>query len=211
MLDEATAAVDVATDKLIQDAIKQNFADLTVLTIAHRLNTIMESDKILVMDAGHVVEFAPPLALLERKDGYFHNLLKETGPDSFAKLTKIAQNKTGTSSKDDCDPFLDPDNIVIDPKTNKDVVKKRIDELREEDKEFLDVKVECKILRNFEPESAEQHLIVEVINEVESNKCVSKEKEVELVEEVGENNNENFENQQNANQIEPETIELNNE
>jgi ABC-type multidrug transport system ATPase subunit len=131
-LDEATAAVDLQTDKLIQDTIKENFANLTVLTIAHRLNTIMESDKILVMDAGRVMEFAPPLALLERPDGHFYSLLKETGKESFNKLKKIAEDKAARNpqARNLIDPFLDPDNIIIDPKTYENIIKKRISLLR---------------------------------------------------------------------------------
>jgi len=89
VLDEATAAVDLQTDMLIQKAIKENFKDLTVLTIAHRLNTIIEADKILFMDAEKVMEFAPPLVLLQRPDGYFNGLLKETGLDSYNKLNLL--------------------------------------------------------------------------------------------------------------------------
>jgi ABC-type multidrug transport system ATPase subunit len=128
VLDEATAAVDLQTDKLIQDTIKENFANLTVLTIAHRLNTIMESDKILVMDAGRVMEFAPPLALLDRPDGHFYSLLKETGKDSFNKLKKIAEDKAARNphAQKLIDPFLDPDNVIIDPKTHENIIKKRI-------------------------------------------------------------------------------------
>jgi ABC-type multidrug transport system ATPase subunit len=128
VLDEATAAVDLQTDKLIQQAIKINFANLTVLTIAHRLNTVMESDKILVMDAGKVVEFAPPLALLNRSNGYFYSLLKETGTESFNKLKKIAEEKAarnpGATTSSLIDPHSDPDNIIVDPATNEDIVKK---------------------------------------------------------------------------------------
>jgi ABC-type multidrug transport system fused ATPase/permease subunit len=126
VLDEATAAVDLQTDKLIQNTVKENFANLTVLTIAHRLNTIMEADKILVMDAGRVVEFAPPLALLERPDGHFYSLLKETGHESFNKLKKIAQEKatrTNLNMKQVLDPFQDPDNIILDAKSDRDLVK----------------------------------------------------------------------------------------
>lgn len=115
-MDEATAAVDPDTDKLIQNAIKTNFADFTILTIAHRLNTIMESDKILVMDAGRVVEFAPPLALLQIPDGHFTRLLKETGPASFNKLKSIAEKKAEreSSPREAYDLSADPDNIILD-------------------------------------------------------------------------------------------------
>jgi ABC-type multidrug transport system ATPase subunit len=127
VLDEATAAVDLQTDKLIQQTIKNNFKELTVLTIAHRLNTIMEADKILVMDAGVVVEFGPPLALLERSEGHFTSLLRETGHESFKKLKKIAEDKAFSSGKTKeaaIDLFSDLDNIVIDSKTGLDIVKR---------------------------------------------------------------------------------------
>ncbi|KAJ3211412.1 hypothetical protein HK099_008008 [Clydaea vesicula] len=60
ILDEATASIDVETDELIQKSLRTELKDCTVLTIAHRLNTIANSDKILVLDKGRVVNFAPP-------------------------------------------------------------------------------------------------------------------------------------------------------
>lgn len=83
---EATSAVDIQTDLLIQETIKKNFANCTVLMIAHRLNTIIECDKILVMEDGRVVEFEHPTKLIENKDGYFHSLVKQSGPDAVARL-----------------------------------------------------------------------------------------------------------------------------
>ncbi|NXT68523.1 MRP7 protein, partial [Chaetops frenatus] len=67
-IDEATASVDQKTDQLLQQTIRQRFADKTVLTIAHRLNTILDSDRVLVMQAGRVAELDSP-AHLSQKDG----------------------------------------------------------------------------------------------------------------------------------------------
>jgi ATP-binding cassette subfamily C (CFTR/MRP) protein 4 len=75
VLDEATANIDLKTDELIQLTIKKRFEGSTVLTIAHRLNTVMDSDKILVMDAGRAVEFGEPQELLQIPDGIFYSLV----------------------------------------------------------------------------------------------------------------------------------------
>ncbi|KAJ2731440.1 hypothetical protein IW152_004528 [Coemansia sp. BCRC 34962] len=74
VLDEATAAIDPESDAIIQDSIRKEFKDCTVLTIAHRLNTIIDSDRILVLDQGQVAEFDTPSALLVKEAGLFKNL-----------------------------------------------------------------------------------------------------------------------------------------
>ncbi|KAG5878878.1 hypothetical protein JTB14_005769 [Gonioctena quinquepunctata] len=91
MLDEATANVDPQTDALIQKTIRRKFANCTVLTVAHRLNTIMDSDKVLVMDGGTMVEYAHPHLLLQDKNGVFHKMVAEAGRSLSEQLKKIAR------------------------------------------------------------------------------------------------------------------------
>ncbi|KAJ1988448.1 hypothetical protein GGI25_005269 [Coemansia spiralis] len=74
VLDEATAAIDNSTDAIIQESIRKEFKDCTVLTIAHRLNTIIDSDMILVLDNGKAAEFDTPQSLLAKEDGLFKQL-----------------------------------------------------------------------------------------------------------------------------------------
>ncbi|KAK3741423.1 hypothetical protein QZH41_003972 [Actinostola sp. cb2023] len=76
VLDEATANVDYKTDQLVQQVIREKFGNCTVLTIAHRLNTIMDYDRVLVLDRGHVVEYDSPTILAANSDGVFAQLLK---------------------------------------------------------------------------------------------------------------------------------------
>lgn len=79
VLDEATASVDVATDKLIQETIRSEFHDKTIITIAHRLNTILDSDRVLVLEKGMVSEFDSPKQLLQNPDSLFYSLCKKGG------------------------------------------------------------------------------------------------------------------------------------
>lgn len=76
LMDEATAAIDVDTDQKIQKAIRSEFSNATVITVAHRLNTIMDADLILVMDDGKMAEFDNPGALLEKEQGIFRGLVE---------------------------------------------------------------------------------------------------------------------------------------
>ena len=79
ILDEATASVDLETDDHIQKTIRREFYDCTVLTIAHRLNTIMDSNRIIVLDKGRVAEIGQPHELLSRKNGLFRAMALSSG------------------------------------------------------------------------------------------------------------------------------------
>lgn len=79
------------TDAMIQNTIRNKFQRCTVITIAHRLNTIMDSDRVLVIDAGIVVEFDHPNTLLKNKDGFFYKLVAQTGRASANLLHNIAE------------------------------------------------------------------------------------------------------------------------
>ncbi|KNE55572.1 hypothetical protein AMAG_01463 [Allomyces macrogynus ATCC 38327] len=93
IMDEATASVDLPTDALIQQAIRRDFAGSTVLTIAHRLNTIIDYDLIVVMDAGRVAEVGSPAELLANPESQFSSLIDETGPANAALLRRLAIEK----------------------------------------------------------------------------------------------------------------------
>ncbi|XP_018340398.1 PREDICTED: multidrug resistance-associated protein 1 isoform X2 [Trachymyrmex septentrionalis] len=79
ILDEATAAVDLETDDLIQTTIRQEFKNCTVLTIAHRLNTILDSDRVIVLNKGLIVEYDSPEVLLSNPSSSFYSMAKDAG------------------------------------------------------------------------------------------------------------------------------------
>jgi ATP-binding cassette, subfamily C (CFTR/MRP), member 1 len=79
VLDEATAAVDVETDVLLQETLRSDlFNDRTIITIAHRINTVIDCDRIVVLQRGKVVEFGAPEELI-RNGGQFCELAREAG------------------------------------------------------------------------------------------------------------------------------------
>lgn len=75
LLDEATANIDIVTEEKILKLISEEFVDATMLTIAHRLNTIIESDMIAYLEKGRLLEYDTPKELMKRKDSHFSNLL----------------------------------------------------------------------------------------------------------------------------------------
>lgn len=86
-----------STDTLIQQTIRDKFADCSVLTVAHRLHTIMDSDRVLVMDAGKAVEFSAPHELLQIKNGIFYEMVHTLGPQEFDRLARVAAEKFKSS------------------------------------------------------------------------------------------------------------------
>ena len=75
-MDEATSCMDMKTDNFIQQSLRTEFKNCTILTIAHRLHTIIDYDWILVLDQGRVMEFDKPSILVEKDDGLFKALWK---------------------------------------------------------------------------------------------------------------------------------------
>uniref|UniRef100_A0A3Q1C9L1 Multidrug resistance-associated protein 4 n=1 Tax=Amphiprion ocellaris TaxID=80972 RepID=A0A3Q1C9L1_AMPOC len=91
IIDEATANVDPRTDELIQKAIRDKFRECTVLTIAHRLNTIIDSDRILVLDGGTIQELDRPFTLLQNKEGALYKMVQQLGQTEAAALLEAAR------------------------------------------------------------------------------------------------------------------------
>ena len=93
IMDEATANVDEQSDHLIQKMIKEEFNKSTVITIAHRLNTIIQYDRIMVFENGNLVEFDTPCHLLEKEKGQFSDLVRENGKDFELKMRNLVRSR----------------------------------------------------------------------------------------------------------------------
>lgn len=88
VLDEATASVDTATDNLIQQTLREHFNDSTVITIAHRITSVLDSDMVLLLDHGLIEEFDSPTRLLENKYSSFSKLVAEYSARSNSSFEK---------------------------------------------------------------------------------------------------------------------------
>ena len=86
VLDEATANIDSHTEELIKDALQKRFSDATVLVIAHRLDTVIDFDKILVLGDGRVLEYGSPKDLLSNEDGAFASMIAHMGDEAATRL-----------------------------------------------------------------------------------------------------------------------------
>ncbi|KAJ7664588.1 multidrug resistance-associated ABC transporter [Mycena polygramma] len=91
IMDEATSSVDFATDSKIQKAIREEFTDSLLITVAHRLKTIIDYDRLVVLEQGTVVEFDTPYELIQREDGVFRSMCLKSG--SFGELEAAAKAK----------------------------------------------------------------------------------------------------------------------
>ena len=91
LLDEATASIDYASDAKIQETIRKEFSQSTILTIAHRLRSVIDYDKIIVMDAGEVKEYDHPYSLLLDKNSNFYSMCEQSGElETLIEMAKAA-------------------------------------------------------------------------------------------------------------------------
>jgi len=91
VMDEATANVDPKTDALIQRTIKDKFSHCSIITIAHRLHSIIDNDRIIVLDHGNLEEYGHPHTLLQNPKGIFSSMVAQNGKSSETMLRRIAE------------------------------------------------------------------------------------------------------------------------
>ena len=89
VLDEATASVDKHTDKLLHESLNRVYKDATIIKIAHRIDTIIDDDYILVLGAGQVLEYGKPAELLSRANSEFRKMVQDSGmAEEFKRANK---------------------------------------------------------------------------------------------------------------------------
>lgn len=108
LLDEATSNIDSSTDSIIQMLLRKHFADSTTITIAHRLNTVLDADRILVMDKGCLAEYDRPRVLVTRHDGLLRALIDATGKSASQHLLRLASGKINILGEDIADATARP-------------------------------------------------------------------------------------------------------
>jgi len=91
VLDEATSSIDFETDAKIQKTIREEFSDSLLLTVAHRLRTVIDYDRLIVLDKGQIAEFDTPWNLIQKEDGIFRNMCLKSG--TFWDLEAVAKAK----------------------------------------------------------------------------------------------------------------------
>jgi len=96
ILDEATSSIDFATDAKIQATIREEFTESLLVTVAHRLRTVIDYDRLIVLDKGQIAEFDTPWDLLQKGDGIFRNMCLKSG--SLAELEALARAKAENAS-----------------------------------------------------------------------------------------------------------------
>ncbi|CAF1477796.1 unnamed protein product, partial [Rotaria sordida] len=115
VIDEATANVDNVTDELIRRAIREKFKECTVLTVAHRLRTVIDSDRILVLGNGELLEFDSPKVLLSNSTSHFTLLVEQTGVAEAEYLRTLANLKSTRGNHHNLDQDSLPDSKETDP------------------------------------------------------------------------------------------------
>jgi len=93
ILDEATASVDRRTDQMLHESLHESFGDATIIAVAHRLDTIIDHDYVLVLGKGKVLEFGPPCKLLRNEGGPFYTMVEDTGETTAKELRQRAFQK----------------------------------------------------------------------------------------------------------------------
>ena len=96
VLDEATSSLDVVTDNLVLETIRTVFRNSTVITIAHRLHTIVDSDRLIVLDKGRVAELGSPKNLMSKKGGIFASMVDETGETTKRYLINAVSEQSSS-------------------------------------------------------------------------------------------------------------------